>query len=91
MKKVAQSITVGLFHLLKSHPRVPLRTKSVAMSAEGWIEKRSDDLGDCLLDHSIQYGWDSQRTLSSGGFWNHHPQHPHFQSVMISADRVNGT
>jgi hypothetical protein len=71
----AQTFAVGLFHLSESHPRTALRPKAVAVSAEMRIEERSDDLGDCLLDHSIQHGWYSQRTLSSGGFWNHHPQH----------------
>ena len=71
----AQTVAVGLFQLFERHPCAPLRPKAVAVSAEVRVEERSDDLGYCLLDHSIQHGRYTQRALPSGGFWDHHPQH----------------
>ena len=71
----AQPIAMGLFHLIDCHFRTTPRTESEAVHAEVGFEEWTYDLCDCLLNDAIQHGRDAQRSLTSGGFGDHHPQH----------------
>ena len=66
---------MGLFHLIYGHFRTTPRTKSEAVHGEVGFEVGTNDLCDCLLNDAIEHGRDARRSLTSGGFGDHHPQH----------------